>query len=311
MIKKIIKAIVIAFLLISILIVAKFKTVYAVVVNDEIIGYVSDKESFQEQIDKKFATPENENIAFVTVDSVEYETKIASKNIVNEEETLEKLKDNAKNVYRVYEISYSEDEEAIYVYSQEEAEEIAQNLKEQYSEIEPNLTIQELYIEKEVTEESIKLAKEKAEQDLENKKAEKKQQEIDAKTINGIYIACTPVSVGRISSRYGSVESIRDHVHQGLDIAAAYGTPIKSAADGTVISTGRSGGYGNLVIVDHGNGVQTYYGHCSSITSYVGQQVKAGDVIAKVGSTGNSTGNHLHFEIRLDGKQINPEGYIY
>lgn len=308
---KIIKAIIIAFLLISILIIAKFKPVYAVIVNDEIVGYVSNKESFQEQIDEKFATPENENVAFVTVDSVEYEKKIASKNLINEEEALDKIKDSVKNVYRVYEISYSDNVESIYVYSEQEAEEITQKLKEEYSEIEPNLSIKELYVEKEVTEESIKLAKEKVEQDLENKKEEKKQKEIDAKTINGIYIACTPVSTGRISSRFGSVESIRDHVHQGIDIAAPYGTQIKSAADGTVISAGVSGGYGNLVIVNHGNGVKTYYGHCSSITSHVGQKVKAGDVIAKVGSTGNSTGNHLHFEIRLNDKQVNPEGYIY
>lgn len=311
MIKKIIKATVIAFLLISILIIAKFKTVYAVVVNDQVIGYINNKESFQQQIDKKLATTENENVVFVTLDNVEYEKKIASKNLINEEETLDRLKDNAKSVYKVYEITYPENEEAIYVYSQEEAEEITQKLKEEYSEIEPNLSIQELYIEKEVTEESIKLAKEKLEQDLENKKNDKLQKEIEAKTINGIYIACAPVSTGRISSRYGSVEKIRDHVHQGLDIAASYATPIKAVADGTVVSTGWSGGYGNLVIVDHGNGVRTYYGHCSSINSYVGQQVKAGDIIAKVGSTGNSTGNHLHFEIRVDGKYVNPEGYMY
>ena len=175
MIKKIIKAIVIAFLLISILIIAKFKTVYAVVVNDEVVGYISNKENFQQQIDKKFATTENENVAFVTLDSVGYEKIIASKNLVDEEQTLENLKENAKSVYRVYEISYSENEESIYVYSMEEAEEIIQNLKEKYNEIEPNLSIQELYVEKEVTEESIKLAKEKVEQDLENKINEKKQ----------------------------------------------------------------------------------------------------------------------------------------
>lgn len=311
MIKKIIKAIIIAFLLITILIVAKFKTVYAVVVNDKVVGYVSNKEDFTHEIDKKFATPENENVAFVTLDNVEYEKTIASKNLVNEEDALEKLKESAKNVYRVYEVSYSENEESIYVYSMEEAEKITQNLKEKYSEIEPNLSIQELYVEKEVTEESIKLAKQKIEEDLENKKNDQKQKEIEAKTINEIYIACAPLSTGWISSRYGSVERIRDHVHQGLDIAAPYGTQIKAVADGTVVSAGWSGGYGNLVIVDHGNGVRTYYGHCSSITAYVGKQVTAGDIIAKVGSTGNSTGNHLHFEIRVDGKYVNPEGYIY
>ena len=72
-----------------------------------------------------------------------------------------------------------------------------------------------------------------------------------------------------------------------------------------------SGGYGNLVKISHGNGVETYYGHCSKLYVKVGQTVKAGDTIAAVGSTGNSTGNHLHFEIRLNDKQVNPQNYLY
>ena len=70
-------------------------------------------------------------------------------------------------------------------------------------------------------------------------------------------------------------------------------------------------GYGNLVIISHGNGVETYYGHCSSITTSVGKSVTAGDVIAKVGSTGNSTGSHLHLEIRINGTAVNPQKYLY
>lgn len=308
---KIIKAIIVAVILIALLLVIKFRPAYAVIINDEIIGYVKNEKEFQEKIDKKFATPENENVAFVTLDNIEYNQTFASNNIINEEETLNRIKESARNVYKVYEISYPENEEPMYVYSLEEAEDIVDSLKEQYSEIEPELSINELYVETEVNEETIKQAKEKLQQNLETKVVEKKQEEIERKTINGIYIACVPLSTGNISSRFGSRESIRNHTHQGLDIAAPYGTPIKAAADGKVTFTGVSGGYGNLVIVEHGNGVKTYYGHCSSISAYVGQQVKAGDVIAKVGSTGNSTGNHLHFEIRLNDKQINPEGYIY
>ena len=306
---KIIKATIVAAILIALLLIIKFRPAYAVIMNDEIIGYVKDETKFQEKIDEKFAIPENENVAFVTLDNIEYSSTLASSNLINEEEALEKIKESAINVYRVYEVSYSDN--SMHVYSIEEAEEIVNSLKEEYSEIEPDITIDELYVETEVNEETIKQAKEKLEQNLEEKVAKKKQEDIERKTINGIYIACVPVSVGNISSRYGSKESIRTHVHQGLDIASPYGTPIKAAADGKVTFTGVSGGYGNLVIIEHGNGVKTYYGHCSSISAYVGQQVKAGDIIAKVGSTGNSTGNHLHFEIRLNDKQVNPEGYIY
>ena len=129
--------------------------------------------------------------------------------------------------------------------------------------------------------------------------------------VNGVVFTTAPVS-GRISSRYGANESIRNHTHKGLDIAAPNGTPIVAAADGVVkYAQYNSGGYGNLVIIDHGNGVETYYGHCSKLYVSVGQTVSAGDTIAAVGTTGNSTGNHLHFEIRKDGNQVNPQNYLY
>jgi murein DD-endopeptidase MepM/ murein hydrolase activator NlpD len=72
-----------------------------------------------------------------------------------------------------------------------------------------------------------------------------------------------------------------------------------------------TGGYGNLVVISHGNNIETYYGHCSKIYVKKGQTVSSGDVIAAVGSTGRSTGNHLHFEIRKNGNQINPQKYVY
>lgn len=89
------------------------------------------------------------------------------------------------------------------------------------------------------------------------------------------------------------------------------GTPIKAAASGKVIWSGYKGSYGNLVKIDSGKGVVAYYGHCSKLYVSAGEQVKAGDVIATVGSTGNSTGNHLHFEIQLNGQCVNPQKYLY
>lgn len=114
---------------------------------------------------------------------------------------------------------------------------------------------------------------------------------------------------GTISSPYGYRGS---SFHKGIDIAASAGTPIYAASAGTVIYSGyNNGGYGNLIILDHGNGYQTYYAHCSSLYVRVGQTVSAGQNIAGVGNTGNSFGNHVHFEIRNDGTPINPYGYIY
>ena len=119
-----------------------------------------------------------------------------------------------------------------------------------------------------------------------------------------------PVS-GRISSRYGVSSRLRKSKHTGLDIATPKGTPIKVVAEGKVTCASYKGAYGNLVKVDHGNGLETWYAHTSKMYVSVGKQVKAGEVIAAVGSTGNSTGNHLHLEIRINGKHVNPQDYLY
>ena len=116
---------------------------------------------------------------------------------------------------------------------------------------------------------------------------------------------------GTITSRFGSISSIRSGAHTGLDIGASRGTPVKAAASGTVIWAGYKGSLGNLVVISHSNGVQTYYGHCSKIYVSSGQKVTQGQVISAVGSTGNSTGPHLHLEIRVNGVAYNPQYYLY
>ncbi len=99
--------------------------------------------------------------------------------------------------------------------------------------------------------------------------------------------------------------------HQGLDIAASTGTPVTAAAAGTVISAGWYGGYGNYVLIDHGGGMATGYGHLSQIFVSAGQQVQRGQAIGAVGSTGASTGPHLHFEVRISGKPVDPAAYLH
>ncbi len=119
---------------------------------------------------------------------------------------------------------------------------------------------------------------------------------------------------GRISSNYGhrenpfTGESIEKH--KGLDIKGNYGELIKTTANGNVKFADRRGGYGNCVIIDHGNGFETYYGHLSKISVKKGQKVAAGDIIGKIGSTGRSTGPHLHYEIHRNGKILNPKSYL-
>jgi len=99
-------------------------------------------------------------------------------------------------------------------------------------------------------------------------------------------------------------------MHEGIDIAAGYGAAIGAAGSGTVIYCGWLGGYGNLVVIDHGGGLATAYGHQSSIAVACGQYASRGQVIGYVGSTGHSTGPHLHFEVRVNGSPVDPLGYL-
>ncbi len=115
---------------------------------------------------------------------------------------------------------------------------------------------------------------------------------------------------GFISSGYG-LRWNGAEFHQGIDIAAEMGTPIVATADGVVTIAGwNAGGYGNMVDIDHGSGVSTRYGHASAVVVTPGQRVRRGQIIAYVGSTGHSTGPHLHYEVRLSGQPVNPASYL-
>lgn len=122
-----------------------------------------------------------------------------------------------------------------------------------------------------------------------------------------------PVSGGRLGSGFG----MRMHpilkyrrMHKGVDIGARTGTPIRAAADGVVISSTTMRGYGNVIILAHGGGVSTLYAHCSRLLKGNGARVKRGETIALVGSTGLSTGPHLHFEVHVNGKAVNPASWL-
>lgn len=116
-----------------------------------------------------------------------------------------------------------------------------------------------------------------------------------------------PFAGGMVTSRYGSRSR---GFHTGLDLAGRTGSSVKAADGGTVYFTGWSGGYGKMIKIRHSNGYETYYAHLSAINVSNGQKVAKGEHIGKVGNTGNSTGPHLHFEIRLNGKTLNPQKYI-
>ena len=102
----------------------------------------------------------------------------------------------------------------------------------------------------------------------------------------------------------------RPAMHTGLDFRASTGDPVRATANGKVASAGWAGGYGRMVEIDHGNGLSTRYGHLSAINVKVGEPIKIGQVIGEVGSTGRSTGPHLHYETRIDGEAVDPQKFL-
>jgi murein DD-endopeptidase MepM/ murein hydrolase activator NlpD len=135
----------------------------------------------------------------------------------------------------------------------------------------------------------------------------------DRKIDNALLPSGMPVTQGYIASGFGDRSDPFDGhqaIHMGVDFAAPEGTPVHAVADGVVTYAGERSGYGNVVEIDHGNGYVTRYAHNSAFVAQVGMRVHAGQTIAKVGSTGRSTGPHCHFEVWLNGRAVNPMAYV-
>ena len=133
----------------------------------------------------------------------------------------------------------------------------------------------------------------------------------------GYEISHTPLGMpfqGRITSTFGHRENPFDgsnvETHKGLDIAGPFGSPVKAMAEGKVEFAGLRGGFGNCIMLKHANGIETLYGHLSKILVKVGDNIDIGQIIGKIGSTGRSTGPHLHYEIHKNGQKINPQSFL-
>ena len=301
---KLIKIIAIATFIITIMVLSNYKVAYQVNYLGQTVGYVANKTELETKIQKMINEKEN-NIAYINVEEIpKYQLMLVDNQTNFEDETiLEKVKENSTITYHLYAVTLNGEDKTI-VNTLEEAEQIVNNMKKEYADkTQFTIGIHEIYTDniEQYEPSTVKMAE---------KEVEKTLQEMKSASVNGIYLAVKPVS-GTITSRFGSREDIRTYAHTGLDIAANYGTDIKSATSGTVKWSGYMGSYGNLVIIDCGNNVEIYYGHASELYVKEGDTVKPGDVIAAVGSTGNSTGNHLHFEIRVNGSQVDPQNYIY
>lgn len=296
------------------IILIKYKVAYRVEILGEEVGYIKNKNNFEETINKEILQSDEANVEFVSIDvNPQYEIKLVNrKQKTSEEVVLSKIEENTTTTYKFYEVALN-DTVKTYVDTLEEATNVVNKTKEDYKGNKENLNLQiiERYTQNkdEVKTDAVEIAENNLHEKIDNDIKQKETANTVA-TIEGIKIATKPVS-GIITSRYGASSRRRVSTHTGLDIACKKGTNIKVIADGTVTFAGDKGSYGKLVKVSHGNGIETWYAHCSKIYTSVGKKVKAEDVISAVGSTGNSTGDHLHLEIRINGNPVNPQKYLY
>ncbi len=327
MVSKLTFAMIIGCTLMLTLLFISYRPTYEVSMSGEMLGYVSNKKVLQDKIKEYLQKGDSEDVGYVILrEEPSYEFTFVKKEVeMNDDLVLAKVKSNCDVYYRVYGVNVN-DEERFVVGSIKEAQQIVDDINEKQEGFTKKANVQ--VSEKFVTEYDLLADVQVAvnnivdELEKENNKVVKK---------NTTYTANTNVTVpkeillalkesnaelnfknpleggGLVTSRYGWRP--RDN-HTGLDLAAKTGTPIHVAEDGVVTYVGWYFGYGNLVKVQHASGYETYYGHCSAFNCNVGDNVSQGDVIAYVGSTGNSTGPHVHFEIRIDGTPYNPEPFL-
>lgn len=303
--------------IIIILAVIKFiyKPMYSVTFNGEFVGYVQDKDKLENKLKEYMKNGEGNNVAFVEIPTLpEYKVCLLKNGkTANDDEIYNMVKSTGLVYYRYYAVTVGE-EEKLFVNTKEEAENIITKLKDKNSGNKSKLA----YTEKcetslqEFTEvakavDKLYVAPVRTNYVATTGSVGAYKGTNSAKGVDiGMYLS--KPTAGTITSRFGVRSS---GMHTGMDIANAAGTNIYASAPGTVKFTGWYGGYGNLVIVTHGSGVDTYYAHCNTILVSAGQTVSQGQLIAKMGSTGNSSGPHLHLEVRVNGVAQNPQTYVY
>jgi len=289
-----------------------YKPAYMVTYNGDFIGYSDSKSKLQEKINDFIENGDgnSSNIAYVQITSMpKYELTFLKRSIsTNDDDIYKAITSTGVTYYNYFAIQLN-GEDKYFVSTYSEAEDVVNKLKEKNSNNIDNIKIMEKY--------NTELASFTNTDECVSALYEEKKSVKPAYTgtnNSSTYIASLGISFvepvqGILTSGFGVRR--RDN-HKGLDIANSMGTPIRAAASGTVTyAQYNSGGYGNLVIISHGNGVQTYYGHCSKLYVKAGQTVSQGEVISAMGSTGISTGSHLHWEVRINGVAQNPRNYLY
>ena len=308
--------------IISFLIFVVYKPMYSVTLNGEFLGYTADKSELQSKINEYIKSGDNQTIAFVEMDTLpEYQMCLLKKGLTaNDDEIFSNVISTGTPYYKYYAVLENGIEKC-YVSTYNESEEIINQLKAKDSENKDQITYTVKYETQmsEITDTATAVASLYVEPKVDTKTnsttSTGKNTVVYKNSSLGLAMIQQPIS-GSITSRFGVRSRIRSSAHTGLDIAASTGTPVLPITSGKVTYAGYKGSYGNLVIINHGKNeagqtIESYYAHNSRLNVNVGDEVNENSIISYVGSTGNSTGPHLHLEIRINGTAVNPQNYLY
>lgn len=288
-----------------------YKPAYKITLSGKIIGYIDNQEKFNKEI-TDYLEQSNEKIAFVHIDEkpvsefmfVKRDTNIDSDTV------LEIVKSNAIIYKRVFTINNSEEEIAV-LETKQEAQQLVTEIEKNIKNDEVNLVIHEAHlVNPEFTKDKEELVALMEKQYKVKTIAQYKSsglsvtQEVVPQSIN---VAFASPARGTITSRFGYRSS---GFHTGIDIANPIGTPIYAAADGVVIKSETIGNYGRTIVIQHADNMITYYAHCDELLVNVGDEINQGTQVGTIGMTGRTTGPHVHFEVRINNKCVDPTNYV-
>ncbi len=291
-----------------------YKPTVKAYLNGKFIGYFSDEQQFDEVYNDLVTEKQgiDPNVKVYLESEPTFETSYIKDSVLKDQNVYTNLRAEIKTEYTIYNVAVN-DETKMTFNTQDEANKYAEDLKSQVSKLKTEVKVEKVAELGEMTsiERADSILKDIVDR---NKPVETPKvnynKVVTAKTIGAAYVPPTGEGVWPTVNRRVNCAYMGYSGHTGIDLGGAIGTAIYAYRSGTVSFAGWATGYGLHVKVDHGDGMVTYYAHCSELLVSPGQKVTEGQMIAKIGMTGWTTGPHVHFEVRLGGVPVNPYPYI-
>lgn len=296
-----------------------YKPTLKVSLNDKFIGYFSSEEEFEDVYNTLVSEKVqiDPNVKVFLESEPTFNTCYIRDKLITSQNVYTSLRAEIKTEYTIYNVAINNEKKMTFN-NQDEANRYVTNFKKEVPKVKSDISVEKVSDLGEIT--SIEVA-DNIFKDVvsRNKPVIRKPVVLKSNSYVNTTVSNTtaniaaaqggiwPTTARYVSSPFGYRGA---SLHTGMDIAGHYGDPIYAYKTGLVTFSGWGGEYGYMLKVDHGNGISSWYAHCSRLLVKAGDSVEMGQTIAKEGSTGNSTGNHVHFELRINGKAINPSPYI-